>query len=122
MEPDGLSSTSRRGLLAAAGLAAGSAFLMPGMVKGTPGHPADARGHVLRLSPRLQRSDQLTMDLDVEQPTLDPALVYEADGRSVIHSIYDALVQIGPDGALEMVLAEAMPQVDPLTWEITLRP
>jgi peptide/nickel transport system substrate-binding protein len=58
----------------------------------------------------------------VEPPTLDPALVYESDGWSVVHSIYDALVQLGPDGALEMVLAESMTQVDPLTWEIRLRP
>jgi peptide/nickel transport system substrate-binding protein len=31
-------------------------------------------------------------------------------------------VQLGPDGALEMVLAESMTQVDPLTWEIRLQP
>ena len=58
----------------------------------------------------------------MEPATLDPALVYESDGWSVVHSIYDALVQLGPDGTLEMVLAESMTQVDPLTWEIRLRP
>jgi peptide/nickel transport system substrate-binding protein len=63
----------------------------------------------------------LTIDLAVEPPTLDPAQVYESDGWSVVHSIYDALVQIGPGGALEMVLAEAMEQVEPLIWEIRLR-
>ena len=110
MEPDVLGSTSRRGLLAVAGLAAGTAFLMPGMVRAA------------RLVPSLQGGEELTIDLAVEPPTLDPALVYESDGWSVIHSIYDALVQFGPDGALEMVLAESMTQVDPLTWEIRLRP
>lgn len=63
----------------------------------------------------------MTIDLAVEPPTLDPALVYESDGWSVIHSIYDALVQLGAEGTLQMVLAESMTQVDPRIWEIVLR-
>ena len=102
---------SRRGVIGAVGLGAGSAFLVPGM--------RYARGS----APAHQNYDQgLVIDLAVEPPTLDPALVYESDGWSVIHSIYDALVQLGPDGSLEMVLADSMTQVDPITWEITLRP
>jgi peptide/nickel transport system substrate-binding protein len=73
-------------------------------------------------SPALQDAEELTIDLAVEPATLDPALVYESDGWSVVHSIYDALVQLGPGGSLEMVLAEAMIQVDPLIWEVRLRP
>ena len=77
----------------------------------------------MRLASAIQPSGQdLTIDLAVEPATLDPALVYESDGWSVVHSIYDALVQLGPGGTLEMVLAESMTQVDPLTWEIRLRP
>jgi peptide/nickel transport system substrate-binding protein len=111
MEPDEWGSTSRRGLLAAAGLAAGSAFLLPGMAR------------AVRLASAIQPSGQdLTIDLAVEPATLDPALVYESDGWSVVHSIYDSLVQLGPGGTLEMVLAESVTQVDPLTWEIRLRP
>jgi peptide/nickel transport system substrate-binding protein len=111
MEPFRWGSTSRRGLIAAAGAAAGSAFLLP------------ATAHAARLAPAVQSAgEDLTIDLAVEPATLDPALVYESDGWSVLHSIYDALVQLGPDGALEMVLAESMVQVDPLTWEIRLRP
>src|ERR671916_989605 len=107
MEPDGWGSSSRRRLLAAAG----SAFLVPGMARAA------------LLAPALQREgEDLTIDLAVEPATLDPALVYESDGWTVVHSIYDALVQLGPDGTLEMVLAESMTQVDPLTWEIKLRP
>ena len=64
----------------------------------------------------------MTIDLAVEPPTLDPALVYEVDGWSVVHSIYDAPVQLGPGGTLQMVAAESMTQVDDLTWEIRLRP
>ena len=123
MEPERLGALSRRDFLAAAGAAAGSTFLVPGMVKGTPGRPQGQRGHAVRLAPAFQSADEdLTIDLAVEPATLDPALVYESDGWSVVHSIYDALVQLGPNGALEMVLAESMSQVDPLTWEIKLRP
>jgi peptide/nickel transport system substrate-binding protein len=75
------------------------------------------------LAPALLREgDDLTIDLAVEPATLDPALVYESDGWSVVHSIYDALAQLGPGGALQMVLAESMTQLDPRTWEVTLRP
>ncbi len=120
MKPDGWGSTSRRGLLAAAGVAAGIGIPAAGHGEGDPARSA---GHAVRLAPALQRAgEDLTIDLAVEPATLDPALVYESDGWSVIHSIYDALVQLGPDGALEMVLAESMTQVDPLTWEIRLRP
>ena len=110
MERDGWGSSSRRRLLAAAGVAAGSAFLVPGMAR------------AVRSAAALQRGEELTIDLAVEPATLDPALVYESDGWSVVHSIYDALVQLGPGGELEMVLAESLTQVDPRTWEVRLRP
>src|SRR3954466_13783750 len=111
MEPIEWRSSSRRRLLAAAGMAAGSAFLVPGMARGA-----------LLAAALLREGEDLTIDLAVEPATLDPALVYESDGWSVVHSIYDALVQLGPGGALEMVLAESMTQVDSQTWEIKLRP
>src|SRR3954466_1258712 len=111
MEPIEWRSSSRRRLLAAAGMAAGSAFLVPGMARGA-----------LLAAALLREGEDLTIDLAVEPATLDPALVYESDGWSVIHSIYDSLVQLGPDGSLQMVLAESMTQTDPLTWEIKLRP
>jgi peptide/nickel transport system substrate-binding protein len=65
---------------------------------------------------------EMAIDLTAEPATLDPALVYDVDGWSVIHAIYDALVQFGPDGTLEMVAAESLTQSDPLTWEVVLRP
>jgi len=66
-------------------------------------------------------SGSLTIDLASEPATLDPANVYDADGWSVIHSVYDALVQYGPDGRLEPLLAESLTALDPLTYEIALR-
>jgi peptide/nickel transport system substrate-binding protein len=110
MEPVGWASSSRRRLLTAMGVAAGSAFVGPSMARTALSAPA------------LQGDgEDLTIDLAAEPATLDPALVYESDGWSVVHSIYDALVQLGPDGALEMVLAESLTQADPRTGEIKLR-
>ena len=101
----------------------GSGFGVPRARHGE-GDPRSERGDMPRDWRRQSSAtaEDLTIDLAVEPATLDPALVYESDGWSVVHSIYDALVQLGPDGALEMVLAESMTQVDPLTWEIRLRP
>lgn len=64
---------------------------------------------------------ELAIDLAGEPATLDPALVYDADGWSIVHSIYDSLVQYGPDGQLQPLLAESFEQPDPLTWEFKLR-
>ncbi|MGH2560579.1 MAG: ABC transporter substrate-binding protein [Thermomicrobiales bacterium] len=73
-------------------------------------------------TPDVEQVDELVIDLGVETPSLDPALVYDNDGWSVIHSIYDSLVQYGPTGELEMLLAESISQPDPVTFEIKLRP
>lgn len=64
----------------------------------------------------------LAIDLTSEPATLDPALTYEIDGWSVVHSIYDAPVQLGPAGVLQMVAAESLEQADPLTWDLKLKP
>ena len=100
---------SRRAVVTAGTLAASSLLV-----------PAAARATRL-LSAAQNLADLMTIDLTAEPPTLDPALVYDIDGWSVIHSIYDALVQIGPGGMPQMVLAESLIQRDPLTWEIVLR-
>lgn len=63
----------------------------------------------------------LTIDLAVEPPTLDPATTYQVDGWSVVHSIYDSLLQFGTDGELEPLLAETFELIDPLTFEVKLR-
>lgn len=63
----------------------------------------------------------LVIDLAVEPPTLDPAVSYEIDAWSIVHSIYDSLLQFGADGRLEPLLAESFTLVDPLTYEIKLR-
>jgi peptide/nickel transport system substrate-binding protein len=65
--------------------------------------------------------EELTIDLSSEPTTLDPATSYEVESWSIVHSVYDSLVQFGPDGELEMLLAESLTQVDPTTIEIKLR-
>lgn len=65
--------------------------------------------------------DELVIDLSSEPATLDPALIYEVNGWSIIHSIYDSLVQYDATGAMQGVAAESLNQVDPLTWEVKLR-
>lgn len=68
-----------------------------------------------------ERIPEATIDLMVEPPTLDPANVYDADGWSLVHSIYDSLVQFNADGEVVPLLAESIVQTDPLTWEVALR-
>jgi peptide/nickel transport system substrate-binding protein len=66
--------------------------------------------------------DELVVDLSSEVLTLDPALVYDIDGWSVVHSVYDSLLQYTSSGETELVLAKTLTQVDPTTWEIELLP
>jgi len=66
--------------------------------------------------------DEIVIDLSSEPSTLDPALTYEVNGWSIVHSMYDSLVQYAPDGTLELLLAESMEFVDPTTIQIKLKP
>jgi peptide/nickel transport system substrate-binding protein len=67
--------------------------------------------------------DELAIDLGGEPPSLDPALVYDIDGWSVVHSIHDALYQYSPEGVLEPLLAAELPNpIDATTYEIKLKP
>lgn len=113
---------SRRSLLHAAGVGGLGVLVAPSLTSAA----------ALRSRPSMARSqgegtpvgmvDQLVIDLGVEPPTLDPALVYSPNAWSVVHSVYDSLLQYGPNGEIEFLLAESMRLVDPLTYEITLRP
>jgi peptide/nickel transport system substrate-binding protein len=66
--------------------------------------------------------EELTIDLSAEPASLAPALVYEANGWSVVHSIFDAPFEYDPSGALVMVAAESLIQSSPLSFDIKLRP
>jgi peptide/nickel transport system substrate-binding protein len=66
--------------------------------------------------------DELTIDLSTEPASLAPALVYEPNGWSVVHSVFDAPFEYDAEGNLVMVAAESLTQTSPLTFEIKLRP
>lgn len=105
-------SISRRRLLGAAPAAAGAFALAH--------HPLSAR----MLAPSgqaVQRVDELVIDLTSEPATLDPATTYEVNGFSIVHAVYDSLMQYGLNGEIELLLAESVTNPDPTTVEIKLR-
>jgi peptide/nickel transport system substrate-binding protein len=83
------------------------------------GHNRFASGAAAQEAEELAES--LTIDLEVEPQSLDPAVTYDIDGWSIVHSVYDSLLQFGPDGAIEPLLAESFVQTEPLIYEIKLR-
>lgn len=105
---------SRRELLAALGVGVGTALMPHGWVgaqtpAATPGAPAG-------------RAESLTIDLSSEPATLDPALTYDANGWSIVHSVYDSLLQYDNDGNVELLLAESWEWKEPTTIAVKLRP
>ncbi|MEA2597474.1 MAG: peptide/nickel transport system substrate-binding protein [Thermomicrobiales bacterium] len=100
---------SRRSLLQLAGLGGLTLAVGPQVMRS-----ASAQGDLV---------EELVIDLASEPDSFDPALTYKIDGWSVVHSVYDSLYQYGPEGALEPLLAQSAPAlIDPLTYEIKLRP
>ncbi len=66
-------------------------------------------------------TSELVIDLTDDPKTLDPALAYTPQSWSVVHSIYDALVQYGPNWELQPLAAETFTQADPTTFAVKLR-
>lgn len=67
-------------------------------------------------------SGTLVVGLSAEAESLDPALVYQSAGQSVMFAIFDTLLTIGPDGTLGPGLADSWTIVDPTTIELKLHP
>ncbi len=65
---------------------------------------------------------EVVIDLPSDPRTLDPALTYSFGGWSIVHSLYDAPIQFGPNGELQPLAAESFTQIDPVTFEFRLRP
>src|SRR5713226_1408888 len=72
-------------------------------------------------APAAQTADTLVIDTTAEAENLDPALVTQASGYSIISSIFDTLVERDYSGALVPVLAESWSFPDPNTIEFKLR-
>ena len=65
---------------------------------------------------------RLTVGLAAEPESLDPALVYQSAGQSVMFALYDTILTIAPDGTLGKGVADAWTVVDPTTIELKLHP
>lgn len=105
---------NRRELLAALGVGLGAAAL--------PRMRASAQSPEAPPATAVARAESLTIDISSEPSTLDPATTYDANGWSIVHSIYDSLLQYDNDGNLELLLAESWEWTAPTTIAIKLRP
>jgi peptide/nickel transport system substrate-binding protein len=72
-------------------------------------------------APADQAPDTLVIDTTAEAESLDPALVAQVSGFSIMGSIFDGLVERDYTGALVPVLAESWSLPDPTTIEFKLR-
>lgn len=82
--------------------------LRPSFAQGTPGGP--------------DVPAELVIDVSGGPDTLDPALARSSRDWSIIHSIYDSVIQVGADGEIVPLAAERFEAIDDMTWEVGLRP
>ena len=102
---------SRRELLGALGVGLGATML--------PHARASAQSPE---ATAFARAESLTIDIGAEPDTLDPALTYAPNGWSIVHSVYDSLLQFDNEGNLELLLAESWEWTSPTTIAVKLRP
>ena len=97
---------SRRALVQAAALAASWAVLdrRPGLGQTPESLPGE-----------------LVIDMAGGPDNLDPALARSVRDWSIVHSIYDSILDLGTDGSLVPLAAERFEILDDLTFEVTLR-
>lgn len=65
---------------------------------------------------------ELVIDLSGSPDNLTPASTYSTRDWSVLHSIYDSLLDFGPDGTILPQAAESFESDDAMTFRIALRP
>src|SRR6267378_1613252 len=78
-------------------------------------------GAPVAAAPAGQTANTLVIDTTAEAESLDPALVTQASGYSIISSVFDNLVERDYSGALVPMLAESWSFPDPNTVEFKLR-
>src|SRR5579872_4344371 len=66
-------------------------------------------------------SASITIDLDGEAESMDPNLVYTANGEAVAADIFDYLFERDYNGQLVPMLAQSYSVVDPTTIQLVLR-
>lgn len=87
------------------GVAMGSPGGRPGVAQGPSALPAE-----------------LVIDMAGGPDNLDPALARSVRDWSIVHSIYDSILDLGNDGTLQPLAAERFDVVDDRTFEVALRP
>src|SRR5260370_24547680 len=78
-------------------------------------------GAPVAAAPAAQAANTLVIDTTAEAESLDPALVTQASGYSIISSVFDNLVERDYSRALVPLLAEASSFPDPNTIEVKPR-
>ena len=66
-------------------------------------------------------AEELVIDQPSPPESIDPALAYAPHDWSIVHSIYDALVQFDESGQLVPLAAETFQTSDAITFDVTLR-
>src|ERR1700694_3737926 len=78
-------------------------------------------GPLAAAAPRAQTATTLVVDTTAEAESLDPALVTQFSGNSIINSVFDSLIERDYSGALVPMLAQSWTFPDPSTVEFNLR-
>lgn len=100
--------TNRRMFIAAGGVLGMSlATARVGSAQETPGPP--------------DLMDELVIDLSGPPDNLDPALSYSVRDWSVLHAVYDSLLDFGEDGEIVPLAAESFTTEDAITFSVRLR-
>lgn len=100
---------NRRGLVAGAGMLGLS--LSRARAQGTPvASPVTS-----------EVADELVIDLNGPPDHLDPALAYSVRDWSIVHSVYDALIDFSDEGTLVPLAAEEFSTDDAMTFHVKLR-
>jgi peptide/nickel transport system substrate-binding protein len=83
--------------------------------------PMGGFGLQVAAAPAAQTANALVIDSTAEAESLDPALVTQASGYSIISSVFDSLVERDYTGALVPILAESWSFPDQDTIDFKLR-
>ncbi len=111
--PPRMPTLTRRSVMRAFGMTgAATALFVPGRFDSSPRLISQATADI---------PEELVIDVAGEPDHHDPALTRSARDWTILHSIYDALIQVGPEGDLVPLAAEKFEAIDDLTFEVTLR-
>lgn len=72
-------------------------------------------------TPEADLLEELVIDLSGPPDNLTPATSYSTRDWSIIHAVYDSLVDFGPDGTIQPQAAEIFETDDAITFRVKLR-